>query len=160
MMHTGLWLSCVGLAGLILVLPASAAEINFAYKTSYRNVTNDPDGVWAGKELAVGPKGTVTIHEYELRTPQGELLISQIWNEDCSSGACPTRLVQTRTDGRRIVLVNDMMHQIVPPDDPRFADLAANKTLSQFAQHPFALSDDGKTLVNGDYKFELSGAKQ
>jgi len=153
------WLSCVGLAVLIFAPPLSAAEMNFAYKTSYRNVEKDPDGIWTGNDLAIGPKGTVTIHEYVLRTPKGELIISQIWNEDCSSGTCPTRLVRIGADGRRTVLVSDLMHQIVPPDDPRFADLAANKSLTQFAQHPFVLSDDGMTLVNGDYKFATTGAK-
>jgi hypothetical protein len=78
---------------------------------------------------------------------------------DCSSGTGPTRLVRVGADGRRTVLVTDLMHQIVPPDDPRYADLAANKTLTQFAQHPFALSDDSMTLVNGDYKFPIAGAK-
>lgn len=159
MRATASWLSCLGLAGLILVSPSSAAEINFAYKTSYRNIAKDPDGIWTGNDLAIGPKGTVTIHEYALRTPKGELIVSQIWNEDCSSGACPTRLVRVGADGRRTVLVTDLMHQIVPPDDPRFADLAANKTLTQFAQHPFSLSEDGMTLVNGDYKFPIAGAK-
>lgn len=159
MRATASWLSCLGLAGLILASPSSAAEMSFAYKNSYRNVAKDPDGIWTGNDLAIGPKGTVTIHEFVLRTPKGELIVSQIWNEDCSSGTCPTRLVRVDSDGRRTVLVADLMHQIVPPDDPRFADLAANKTLTQFAQHPFALSEDGMTLVNGDYKFAITGAK-
>lgn len=148
-------LPTIGLALTVMSLsPLHAAETNFAYKTSYRRVTADPDGIWTGGDLAIGPKGTVTIHEYELRTPGEELLVSQIWNEDCASGTCPTRLVRIR-DGRPTVLVDDMMHQIIPPDDPRFADVASNKAAAQFAQHPFALGDGGKTLINGDYKFPL-----
>ena len=159
MRATASWLTCLGIAGLILTSPLSAAEMNFAYKTSYRNVAKDPDGIWTGNDLAIGPKGTVTINEYDLHTPKGELIVSQIWNEDCSSGTCPTGLGRVGADGRRTVLVTDLMHQIVPPDDPRYADLAANRTLTQFAQHPFALSDDSMTLVNGDYKFPIAGAR-
>ena len=85
MRATASWLSCLGLAGLILASPSSAAEMSFAYKTSYRNVAKDPDGIWTGNDLAIGPKGTVTIHEFVLRTPKGELIVSQIWNEDCAS---------------------------------------------------------------------------
>ncbi len=152
-------LACLGLVGLIIASSAAAAaESSFAYKTSYRSVAKDPDGIWTGDDLAIGPKGTVTIHEYELSSPQGALLVSQIWNEDCSSGACPTKLVRLGADGRRTVLVKDMMHQIVPPDDPRFADMIANKAVARFAQHPFMLSEDGKTLINGDYKFAIGGA--
>lgn len=145
---------------MLLASPGLAADNAFSYKTSYRNVTSDPDKVWTGEALAPNPKGTVTIHEYQLRTPEGEWLISQIWNDDCSSGTCPTRLVRIAPSGERHVVVDDMMHQIVPPDDPRFAGMASNKKAEEFARHPFALSDNGKTLVNGDYKFQVDGAKQ
>lgn len=144
----------------LLASPCFAADGAFAYKTSYRNVTSDPDKIWTGDSLAPGPKGTVTIHEYQLRTPEGEWLISQIWNDDCSSGTCPTRLVRLAPNGQRQVVVDDMMHQIVPPDDPRFAGMASNKKQEEFARHPFALSDNGKTLVNGDFKFEVDGGKR
>lgn len=138
---------------------AVAAETAFVYKTSYRNVAKDPDNIWTGDALAPNPKGTVSIHEYQLHTTHGDWLISQIWNEDCSSGTCPTRLIQIGSDGRRVIVVDDMMHQIVPPNDPRFSGSSATKMQTEFAQHPFLLSDDGKTLLNGDYKFELAGAK-
>jgi hypothetical protein len=143
----------------LLATPSIAADAAFAYKTSYRDVTKDPDNVWTGDALAPNPKGTVTIHEYELRTGQADWLISQIWNEDCSSGTCPTRLVEIRPDGHRVTLVDDMMHQIVPPNDPRYAGTLATKAQTEFAQHPFLLSDDGKTLLNGDYKFQISGGR-
>ncbi|MBN9499666.1 MAG: hypothetical protein J0H39_23180 [Alphaproteobacteria bacterium] len=139
--------------------PSVAADAAFAYKTSYRNVTKDPDNIWTGDALAPNPKGTVTIHEYQLRTSQGDWLISQIWNEDCSSGTCPTRLVQIGPDGHRAILVDDMMHQIVPLNDPRYAGAPATKAQTEFAEHPFLLSDDGKTLLNGDYKFQLAGGR-
>ncbi len=145
---------------MLLASPSLAADSAFSYKTSYRNVTSDPDKVWTGDALAPNPKGTVTIHEYQLRTPGGEWLISQIWNEDCSSGTCPTRLVRIAPSGERRVVVDDMMHQVVPPDDPRFAGMASNKTAAEFARRPFALSGNGKTLVNGDYKFQVDGSGQ
>lgn len=150
-----------GIAAITLsVAPSVAAETAFTYKTSYRNVTADPEHIWTGTALAPNPRGTVTIHEYELCTPQGDWLISQIWNEDCSSGTCPTRLVRIGTDGRRVTLIDDMMHQIVPPDDPRFSTPSATKEQAAFAERPFLLSDDGKTLLNGDYKFPIAGDKQ
>jgi hypothetical protein len=140
--------------------PCFAADAAFAYKTTYRNVPSDPDKVWTGDSLSPNPRGTVTIHEYQLRTPAGEWLISQIWNDDCSSGTCPTRLVRIGAKGERQVVVDDMMHQIVPPSDPRFAGMSSSKEQADFARSPFSLSSDGKTLVNGDFKFPIDGGKQ
>ncbi|MGR9426217.1 hypothetical protein [Rhizobium leguminosarum] len=142
-----------------LASPTFAADNAFSYKTSYRNVTSDPDKIWTGDALSPNPKGTVTIHEYQLRTDQGDWLVSQIWNDDCSSGTCPTRLVRVAPGGQRQVVVDDMMHQIVPPNDPRFAGLASNKEAQAFARQPFLLSDDGTMLVNGDFKFQVGGSK-
>ncbi len=142
----------------MLVDTGSAAETSFSYKISYRNVTSDPDGIWSGKDLSTLSNGTVTIHEYRLSTPQSEWLISQIWNADCSGATCPTRLVRIE-GGRRTVVVDDMMRQVIPPDDPRFAAMSRSRELAAFAQHPFSLSQDRKTLINGDYRFELGGAK-
>jgi hypothetical protein len=139
--------------------PATATEAAFAYKTSYRKVAEDPDRVWTGTALAPTSKGTVTIHEYELRTADDDWLISQIWNEDCSSGTCPTRLIRIEKDGHRTVAVDDIMHQVVPPDDPRFATTRMTDAQKMFARRPFALSEDGKTLLNGDYRFEVASAK-
>jgi hypothetical protein len=158
----------IGIVPLLAIAPlmmfgaarsASAAEAAFTYKTTYRNVKADPDKVWTGEALAAGSVGTVSIHEYEMRTSRGDLLVSQIWNDDCSSSTCPTRLVRIGSGGRRTVLVEDMMHQVIPPNDPRFADLSKSGPAAAFAQHPFLLSADGKTLVNGDFKFELGTDK-
>jgi hypothetical protein len=146
-------------ASLVLAGSSYAADVSFSYKTSYRNVTKDPDSIWSGLALSPTSNGTVTIHEYQLKTPQGDWLISQIWNEDCSSATCPTRLVQIARDGRRIVLVDDMMYQIIPPDDPRFSTTPKSKEQATFAQHPFSLSADGKTLINGDFTFAIGGGK-
>ncbi|CAH1662934.1 hypothetical protein [Shinella sp.] len=146
-------------AGLLAAGAAAAAEVAFTYKTSYRNVSQDPDKIWTGDALAAGSSGTVTIHEYELRTPRGDYLISQIWNDDCASATCPTRLVRVAPHQPPAILVDDMMHQIVPPDDPRFAGLSNSGPQAAFAEHPFLLSDDGKTLVNGDFKFEIGSVK-
>ena len=138
--------------------PSFAAEVSFTYKTSFRNVTKDPDNIWSGQSLATTSKGTVTIHEYELRTAQGDWLVSQIWNADCSTGACPTRLVQADGNGGRRILVDEMMHQIIPQDDPPFASAVTSKGQAAFAQHPFLLSADGKNLINGDFRFPIVGA--
>jgi hypothetical protein len=139
--------------------PAYADDAAFAYKTTYRNVKHDPDKVWTGDALAGGGPGGATIHEYELRSARGDLLVSQVWNDDCSSSTCPTRLVRIGPNGRRTVLVDDMMHQVIPPNDPRFAGLTKTGPAAAFAEHPFLLSADGKTLVNGDFKFEVGAGK-
>lgn len=148
------------IAGAFMLAGPSHAAQAFSYKTSYRHVAKDPDQVWSDNELSPLSNGAVTIHEYQLRTPQGDLLISQIWNSDCSAATCPTRLIKMDADGRRIVLVDDMMRQVIPPDDPRFSSLSKSKEQAAFAQRPFSLTDDGKTLVNGDYKFAIEGSKQ
>jgi len=139
--------------------PSFAAETSFAYKTSFRNVTKDPDSIWSGQDLAPTSKGTVTIHEYELKTARGDWLVSQIWNADCSTGTCLTRLVQVDGNGGRKILVEEMMHQIIPPDGSRFAGATTSKEQAAFAQHPFLLSADGKTLINGDFRFPIAGAR-
>lgn len=136
--------------------PSRAAEASFSYKASYRNVATDPDGIWTGDALSGGP---VTIHEYQLHTASGEFLISQIWNDDCAAATCPTRLLRIAPGGRRAVLIDDMMRQVIPPNDPRFAGLPANGPQVEFARNPFRLSDDGKTLLNGDFRFELGEGK-
>lgn len=141
---------------LLVAGPAPAADASFTFKTAYRNVTADPDGIWSGDALA---GGNVSIFEYELRAGGGDLLISQIWNEECASSTCPTRLVRRGAGGANTVLVDDMMHQVIPPNDPRFANLPKTGPQAEFARHPFQLSADGKTLLNGDFTFELDGAK-
>jgi hypothetical protein len=148
------------MAGALALAGPSHAAQSFSYKTSYRNVAKDPDHVWSDNELSPLSNGAVTIHEYQLRTPQGDFLISQIWNSDCSAATCPTRLIKIDAEGRRVVLVDDMMHQIIPPDDRRFSSLSTSKEQGAFAQRPFSLTDDGKTLVNGDFKFPFEGSKQ
>lgn len=141
----------------LLVAPAHAAEIGFAFKTAYRNVSADPDRIWTDEAFS---SGKVSIFEYELSTPSGKLLVSQIWNDDCASSTCPTRLARIDASGRATVLVDDLMHQVIPPNDPRFAGLSASGPQAAFAAHPFQLSADGKTLMNGDFKFAIDEAMQ
>ena len=45
---------------LVGAVPAAAADAAFRYKTSYRNVTQDPDKVWTGDALAAGSSGTAS----------------------------------------------------------------------------------------------------
>ena len=155
------WLALIApiAAAFSIIAAAEAAEASFSYKASFRNVTKDPDGIWSDKDLSASGNGHVSIYEYQIETPRGRWLISQIWNDDCSAATCPTRLVFVAHDGRRRVLVDDMMHQVIPPDDPRFASLTTSKEQAAFARHPFRLESDGKTLVNGDYRFAI-GAKR
>jgi len=145
------------IASLLIAAPASANEPTFSFKTAYRNVKADPDGIWTGAAVA---GGNVSIFEYQLHSANGDLLISQIWNDDCSSSTCPTRLIRLDPGGGRTVVIDDMMRQVVPTDDPRFAGLTKSGPQADYAQHPFRLSEDGKTLLNGDYKFELGGSSR
>lgn len=153
--RTAIW-TTVALMAAALASPAAAADAGFVYKTTYRHAKADPDGIWSSDALG---GGTATIHEYELRSPQGDFLVSQIWNDDCSSSTCPTRLVRVGPGTRRAVLVDDMMHQIIPPNDPRFAGLSKSGPQAAYAQHPFRLSADGKTLRNGDLAFDVRVAE-
>ena len=144
------------IGGVLLPLPARAGASAFVFKNASRNVTIDPDGIWTGDALS---GGKVSIFTYELRGAGDYLVVSQVWNDDCGIGTCPTRLVRVVPDGRRTVLVDDMMHQVIPPNDPRFAELPKTGPQAAYARHPFRLSDDGKTLLNGDFTFDLAGAK-
>lgn len=149
----------VTIGAVLGIVHGAAAAQTFTFKTSYRDVKKDPEAIWVGKDLDPPPKGVVTIYEYRLATPQGEWLISQIWNADCAAAICPTRLMQIAPGGQRTILVDDMMHQVIPPDDPGFSALATSRGQAAFAEHPFDLADDGKTLVNGDYKFQIGRSK-
>jgi hypothetical protein len=140
------------LGGLLVADPVRAAESDFVFKAAYRNVNTDPDEIWFGDALA---SGNVSIFEYRLRGRGGDLVVSQIWNDDCSSNTCPTRLVRLDTSGRRNILLDDMMRQVIPPNDPNFAGLPKSGPQAEYAQHPFRLSADGETLLNGDFKFKL-----
>ncbi|MGN6097932.1 MAG: hypothetical protein ACTHP8_17070 [Bosea sp. (in: a-proteobacteria)] len=146
----------VSIGCLLLVGSAAAAEVNFTFKSARRDVMTDPDGIWSGDAFA---GGKASIFTYEIRSGTSSLIVSQIWNEDCSSSVCPTMLVRLEPGGRRIVLVDDMMHQVLPPNDPRFAGLPQSAEQAQYEHHPFRLSGDGKKLLNGDFSFDIGQSK-
>jgi hypothetical protein len=151
--RSGIALSIVSL---LIAATADAAEANFAFSSARRDVTADPDGIWTG-DAFVG--GKASIFNYEMRSGAGSLVVSQIWNEDCSSSVCPTRLVRLLSNGRHIVLVDDMMHQVVPPNDPRFAGLPKSAEQAEYERNPFRLSEDGKRLLNDDFSFDIDESK-
>lgn len=136
--------------------PARAADTNFTFKVAHRAVVADPDGIWGASAFSAGK---ASLYEYELATTGGDLLLSQIWNGDCAAATCPTRLVRLEPGDRRVLLADDMMHQVIPPNDPRYDGLAKSGPQAAFAQHPFRLSADGGTLINGDFRFKFRGAK-
>ena len=138
------------LAGLALTTPTRAAD--FAFRAAFPEVAADPDGVWDASAFAAGK---ASVYEYMLRSAGGALLVSQIWNGDCAAATCPTRLVRLEPGGRRTLLIDDRMRQIIPPNDPRFADLPKNGPQAAFAARPFRLSADGATLINGDLRFPI-----
>jgi hypothetical protein len=153
----------LGLLATLLLQGAAEAkqDRSFSFKAKYDHAAYDPDHVWSGKDFEGMNGEPVTIFEYQLKTPQGRWLVSQIWNADCSISLCPTRLFRVSADGVKTLVVDDMMHQVISPDDPQFGDLSASGSAAEFAKHPFVLSEDGHTLINGDYKFVLKNeAKQ
>jgi len=137
-----------------LATTARAADGEFTFKVARRDVAADPDGIWKAGAFSAGK---ASLYEYELSTPGGDLLVSQIWNGACTAATCPTRLVRIEPDGHFALLIDDMMRQVIPPDDPRFSGLPINGPQAAFAQHPFRLSADGATLINGDFRFSIRG---
>ena len=133
---------------------ARAAGGEFVFKVARRNVAADPDGIWDARAFAAG---RASLYEYELSAPGGDLVVSQIWNGDCATTTCPTRLVRIEPDGHHVLLIDDMMRQVIPPNAPRFNGFPINGPQAAFAQHPFRLSADGATLINGDFRFSIRG---
>ena len=142
-------------ASLASSMPTRAAD--FTFRVAYRDVTADPDGIWDASAFSAGK---ASLYEYALRSVSGGLLVSQIWNGDCAAATCPTRLVRLESGGRRTLLINDKMRQIIPPNDPRFEGLPKNGPQAAFAERPFRLSADGKTLINGDLRFSVRAGKR
>ena len=147
-------------AALILVSLASSAPAraaDFTFKIAYRDVAADPDGIWDASAFSAGK---ASLYEYELHAARGDLLVSQIWNRDCAAATCRTRLVRLEPGGRHAVLVDDMMRQVIPPNDPRYAALTENGPQGAFARRPFRLSADGASLINGDLRFSIRARKR
>ena len=131
-----------------------AADGEFSFKVVHPDVAADPDGIWDARAFAAG---RASLYEYQLVAPAGDLVVSQIWNGDCAAAVCPTRLVRLEPGGRHALLVDDMMRQVIPPNNPRFGGLFKSGPQAAFAQHPFRLSADGATLINGDFRFSIHG---
>jgi len=151
MRRTFLYVATLALAA-ALANTARASDGEFTFKVARRDVAADPDGIWNAGAFSAGK---VSLYEYELSTPGGDLIVSQIWNGDCAAAACPTRLVRIEPDGHHALLIDDMMRQVIPPNDPRFNGLPIREPQGAFAQHPFRLSADGATLINGDFRFSI-----
>ncbi len=144
----------LALAGAASAAVAAGPDADFSFKVARRDIAADPDGIWKASDFS---GGRASLYEYELSAPGGAFLVSQIWNGDCAAATCPTRLVRLEPGGGHVLLVDDMMRQVIPANDPRFAGLAKTKTQAAFAQHPFRLSADGATLINGDFRFAIRG---
>ena len=83
-----------GLLVSLILGPASGAELQFfQFRTSYKGVKADPEKIWQADDL-VSSSRPVEIHEYTLAVGKDVLLVSQIWNDNCSIEVCPTRLVR------------------------------------------------------------------
>jgi len=151
MRRTFLCVATLALAA-ALATTARAAGGEFTFKVGRRDVAADPDGIWKAGAFSAGK---ASLYEYELLAPGGDLIVSQIWNGDCAAATCPTRLVRIEPDGHVVLLIDDMMQQVIPPNDPRFNGFPLKGPQAAFAQHPFRLSADGATLINGDFRFSI-----
>lgn len=143
-------------AASIFAAPAQSADAAFTLKSALRNVKSDPSGIWSGAALD-GEK--ISIFEYQLSHAGGNFLVSQIWNDECAPATCPTKLLRLHRDGRRTVLIEDMMRQIIPPQNMAPGAAVPRISAQNYAHHPFRLSADGKRLINGDFSFDLSGGR-
>jgi len=132
--------------------------VPFVYLRTRAKVTADPDKIWETDELEPWPgKETVTIQEYAAENAQGRWIISQVWGGGCSTDLCPTRLVLDTANGEPHVKLTDMLHQVIPPElAERLFTAQTRQNLSPaYLRHPFALSADGKTLINGNLSFKI-----
>jgi hypothetical protein len=123
-------------------IPTSGARVMQVAPNS-----RDPSGIWSSSDIdplspstqtsrAIAPEAKASIHEYTIDTPEGQLIVSQLWNGACSNTLCPTRVILVKPDGTRTLRLEDMLPQV----DPQ-----ASK--SPGAPPVFALSKDGKKLL-------------
>jgi hypothetical protein len=150
-------LMTAAVAGVFLTTPATAASnsLDFTFSKAIQNANSDPDKIWSGDDFTPSPNGSVSIYEYALDTPDGRWVASQIWNENCASSTCPTRLVFIDKSGAKILRLEGDMQQIIPPG----SDIAKLPQTAAFAAHPFKLSKDLSTLYSGDVQFRIPGRK-
>lgn len=146
----------VSLVSGLNAISALATEAVFTFKAAQRNIRSDATGIWTGAALE---GENISIFEYQLRDAGGDFLVSQIWNDQCSPSTCPTKLVRVHSDGRRTVLIEDMMRQIIPPQNNIAGTVTGRAASQDYAHHPFRLSADGKRLINGEFSFDFGGGR-
>lgn len=117
-----------------------------AFKAIYRNVAADPSRIWTPAELHAGAVGTVTIHEYSATTPGGQIVVSQIVNDDCTVSTCPTRIVRIAGGARRVLATEDLQ-QVIPHDAPSDIE-ASHPELKAYREAPFVLTGDTLRIAN------------
>lgn len=150
-------LMTAAVAGLLLTTSATAgsSSLDFTFSKVVQNTKTDPSHIWSIDDFTPPPGGAVSIYEYALDTPDGRWIASQIWNENCASSTCPTRLVFVDKSGTRTLRLEGDMQQIIPPG----SEIAKLPQTSAFAAHPFKLSNDLNTLYSGDAQFRIPGRK-
>ena len=122
----------------------------------------DPMGEWNNSDVEL-PETTkslsegqgASVHNLAIKTPDGLLVLSQLWDASCTTSECPTRIYLVKKDGsREEKLAPTMLPQIVPID----STLAKTKGLS--GAPPIILNPDGKGVTasseeHGTEKFEF-----
>jgi hypothetical protein len=111
-----------------------------------------PSGAWQTDELRQNNK-PAKVFEYRLSKGPDTYIVSQVWNDECTSRTCPTKLLLRNKMGNISVLLNEEMQQIISPNDLRFK---GDKNLDKsFVEAPFSLSQDNKTLRAGPESFDF-----
>lgn len=150
-------LTAIALAGLLFAGPAAAASnaLPFSFSQVTKDAKSDPNGIWSSDDFTPPPGGSVSIYTYSLNAPDGRWIASQIWNENCGSSTCPTRLVFIDKNGVRTLRLEADMQQVIPPGSA-LADLPQT---AEFAKHPFKLAGDAHALIAGDNQFKIPPRK-
>ena len=111
----------------------------------------DPLGAWnesdvelpeTTKSLAGGAGASV--HNLAIKTAEGQLIVSQLWDASCSNTDCPTQVYLLKDDGTRVQKLAPMMlPQIIPEG-------GSNATKGLPAEHTnpsIFLNTDGKSIT-------------
>lgn len=111
----------------------------------------DPLGAWkeSDVELPEATKGLAggagaSVHNLAIKTAEGQLIVSQLWDASCTNTDCPTQVYLLKDDGTRVEKLAPMMlPQIIPPEGSE-----ATKGLSPEHTNPsIFLNPDGKSIT-------------
>ncbi|MPR08650.1 hypothetical protein [Microvirga tunisiensis] len=96
--------------------PAPAQEklppgYTFTPELTYKNVSQDPDGIWEPSDLELfgDPPHHPDIYTARVSTPAGEWMLSQITSGCSLQSECPFQLTLKRPNGPRKIVAGGML---------------------------------------------------